>query len=92
MCNRCPSKANNSVVASLDEAGTAQLQQATELAQLYSLNKCTPDIWQTIINCVEAEGSLSGMLRKLTVPLMHSGQVQGSLRLAVPAHVSSRSR
>jgi hypothetical protein len=73
MCNRCPSKANNSVVASLDEAGTAQLQQATELAQLYSLNKCTPDIWQTIINCVEAEGSLSGMLRKLTVPLMHSG-------------------
>jgi hypothetical protein len=61
------------LVASLDEAGTAQLQQTTELAQLYSLNKCTPDVWQTIINSVEAEGSLAGMLQKLTVPLCASG-------------------
>jgi hypothetical protein len=58
------------VVAGLDEAGKAELQQTTELAQLYSLNKCTPDVWQTIINRVEAEG-LGGMLQ-LTVPLMHN--------------------
>uniref|UniRef100_A0A383VY74 Uncharacterized protein n=1 Tax=Tetradesmus obliquus TaxID=3088 RepID=A0A383VY74_TETOB len=69
----CPTLANSALVASLDEAGTAQLQQATELAQLYSLNKCTPDIWQALISSVEAEGSLAGMLRKLTVPLMHNG-------------------
>lgn len=64
----------------MDEAGRAQLQQATELAQLYGLNKCTPDLWQSIIDCVEAEGSLSGMLRKLTVPLMHSGYQLASCR------------
>jgi hypothetical protein len=61
------------VVAGLDAAGKAQLQQATELAQLYSLNKCTPDIWQAIISCLEAEGSFAGMLQKMTVPLMHNG-------------------
>ena len=71
--HRCPTLANSALVASLDEAGTVQLQQATELAQLYSLNKCTPDIWQALISSVEAEGSLAGMLRKLTVPLMHNG-------------------
>ncbi|WIA15567.1 hypothetical protein OEZ85_002195 [Tetradesmus obliquus] len=34
----CPTLANSGVVAGLDEAGRAQLQQATELAQLYGLN------------------------------------------------------
>jgi hypothetical protein len=66
----------------LDEAGKAQLQQATELAQLYSLNKCTPDLWQAIIDCVEAESSFSGMLRKLTVPLMHNGYALAKCRAA----------
>jgi hypothetical protein len=59
------------VVAILDEAGKAQLQQTTELAQLYGLNKCTPDVWQTTVNCVEAEG-LSGMLWRLAAPLQHT--------------------
>jgi hypothetical protein len=93
---RCPSLANSGVVERLGEADVAQLQQATQLAQLYILNKCTPNIWQAIISQVEAEGSLSGMLRKLTAPLMHNGYKLAKCRAAcdwqVEAHVSSTGR
>lgn len=62
------------------------MQQATELAQLYTLNMCTPDILQTIINRVEAEGSFSGMLRLLTARLMHSGYVIPNCKAACDWH------
>ena len=70
---RSPAKANNTIIDGLGEADAASFKKAVQLCQLYSLNKTTPDIWQFIIGTVQAEGSFSGMLRKLTVPLMHNG-------------------
>ena len=51
----------------------ASIQQAAELAAAYALNPATAQIWQHLIAIVKDTGSLAGMLRSTTVPLVHSG-------------------
>ena len=70
-CCRCPSKANADVIANLGAEGS--IQQAAELAAAYALNPATAQIWQHLIAKVKDTGSLGGMLRATTVPLVHSG-------------------
>eukprot|EP00775_Hariotina_reticulata_P007927 gene7927-8123_t len=68
-----PDLANKAVLDSLDQIGAASLRKALELARLHTLNKATPEIWQFIIDTVQAQGSFKGMLQQLTVPLMLNG-------------------
>ena len=52
----------------------ASIQQAAKLAAAYALiNPATAQIWQHLIAIVKNTGSLAGMLRSTTVPLVHSG-------------------
>jgi hypothetical protein len=45
----------------------------SDLATAYLLNPSTAQIWQHLINKVRDTGSLAGMLRAFTVPLVHLG-------------------
>jgi hypothetical protein len=47
---------------------------------VYQYNKCTPDVWQHLVDAVQQQGSLAGMLQLKAGPLVHSGY-----RLAAPA-------
>jgi len=71
MLGWCPSKANTDVMSHL--GANASIQQAAELAAAYALNPATAQIWQHLIAMVKDTGSLAGMLRSTTVPLVHSG-------------------
>jgi hypothetical protein len=51
-----------------------------QLAAVYQYTKCTPDVWQHLVDTVQQQGSLAGMLQLKAGPLVHSGY-----RLAVPA-------
>ena len=69
---RCCTKANTDAFGSL-QGQAAAIQQASDLATAYLLNPSTAQIWQHLINKVHETGSLAGMLRAFTVPLVHLG-------------------
>jgi hypothetical protein len=79
---RLPTKVNQALVSSLAPSSSkaAALKAAQKLAAVYQYNKCTPDVWQHLVDTVQQQGSLAGMLRLKTGLLVHSGY-----RLAAPA-------
>jgi hypothetical protein len=58
----------------------AALKAAQKLAAVYQYNKCTPDVWQHLVDAVQQQGSLAGMLRLKAGPLVHSGWLAGAPR------------
>ena len=70
---RTPSKINATVVEKLTPQQSAQLQAAKRLSDVYMLNKCTPDIHEFLMQLVEQQGSVAGMLRTVCVCLSHVG-------------------
>jgi hypothetical protein len=79
---RLPTKVNQALVDSLGPSSSkaAALKAAQKLAAVYQYNKCTPDVWQHLVDAVQQQGSLAGMLQLKAGPLAHSGY-----RLAAPA-------
>lgn len=79
---RLPTKVNQALVGSLAPSSSkaAALKAAQKLAAVYQYNKCTPDVWQHLVDAVQQQGSLAGMLQLKAGPLVHSG-----CRLAAPA-------
>lgn len=60
-------------------SGAAALRTAKQLASTYRYNRCTPDIWEHLLQTVKEQGSLAGMLQHKAGPLLHQGY-----RLAAP--------
>jgi hypothetical protein len=72
---RLPTKVNQALISSLAPSSSkaASLKAVQKLAAVYQYNKCTPDVWQHLVDSVQQQGSLAGMLQLKAGPRMHGG-------------------